>query len=55
MGLSARGSRNVHDEIEKIDDESELAQVQDQARGVQIKSLVTAVILTIIVLALPVL
>jgi hypothetical protein len=40
-------------EIEKIEDEDELAQVRKQARRVNIKSFLTAILLTVIALALP--
>jgi len=38
---------------ERIEDQAELAQVKRQARRVNIKSLVAAIILTLIALALP--
>jgi phosphotransferase system HPr-like phosphotransfer protein len=53
VNLAARGSRQITDEVEKIEDEAELAQVRRQARRVNIKSLLAAVILTLIALALP--
>jgi hypothetical protein len=40
-------------EVEKIEDPAELAQVRRQARRVQIKSILAAVPLTLIALALP--
>jgi hypothetical protein len=46
--------RNLTGEIEKIDDEAELAQVRRQARRVTIKALLVAGLLTLISLALPV-
>jgi hypothetical protein len=39
--------------VEKIEDPAELAQVRSQARRVQIKSILAAVPLTLIALALP--
>lgn len=54
MALAARGSRQLGDKEEKIEDEAELAQVRRQARRVNIKSIGTAVILTLMTLALPV-
>jgi hypothetical protein len=41
------------DKVEKIKDEAELAQVKKQARRVNLKSFVTAVILTSFALVLP--
>jgi len=53
VGLASRSSRNLTDRIEKIEDEVELAQVRRQARKVNIKSFLAAIVLTLIVLALP--
>jgi hypothetical protein len=53
VGLASRSSRNLTDKIEKIEDEAELAQVRRQARKVNIKSFVAAIVLTLIALALP--
>ncbi len=55
MGLAARGSRNLYDKEEKIEDPAVLAQVQLQARRVQFKALLAAFPLTLIALALPML
>jgi hypothetical protein len=55
VSLSARGSRNLYDKVEKIEDPTVLAQVQKQAAVVRTKSMVTAIILTLLALALPVL
>ena len=41
------------DEVEKIESPAELAQVRRQARRVQIKSILVAIPLTLIALALP--
>jgi hypothetical protein len=51
--LSARGSRQLGDEVETIEDAAELAQVRRQARRVQIKAFLAALPLTLIALALP--
>jgi hypothetical protein len=51
--LAARGSRHLTDEIEQIDDKAELAQVRRQARGVTVKALITAVVLTLLALLIP--
>jgi len=53
VGLASRGSRQLTDEIEKIEDEAELAQVRRQARRVTIKAFLAAIPLTLIALALP--
>jgi len=53
VGLASRGSRNLTGEIEKIEDEAELAQVRRQARRVTIKAILVAIPLTLIALALP--
>jgi hypothetical protein len=53
VGLSARGSRNLYDKEEKIEDAAVLAQVRRQARRVNIKSFLTAIALTLIAIALP--
>ncbi len=50
MGLAARGSRQLGEKVEKIEDESELAQVQKQARTVQLKALAVALLLTLLAL-----
>jgi hypothetical protein len=53
VNLSARGSRNLNDFDEKIEDEQELKQVRRQARKVWLKSFVAAVFLTLLALVLP--
>lgn len=53
MNLAARGSRQITDRVEKIEDFVELAQVRLQARKVNLKSLLAAIALTLIALALP--
>jgi hypothetical protein len=54
VGLAARGSRKTGESEEKIEDGQELVQVRRQARQVNIKALVAAIVLTCIALALPV-
>jgi hypothetical protein len=53
VGLAARGSRQLGENVEKIEDEGELAQVRDQARKVQLKSLAVALLLALLALLLP--
>jgi hypothetical protein len=53
VGLAARGSRQLGDQVEKIEDPSELAQVRRQARRVQLKAFLVAIPLTLIALVLP--
>ncbi|MGE5072555.1 MAG: hypothetical protein ACM3MF_03935 [Anaerolineae bacterium] len=53
MGLASRSSRNITGVEEKIEDAAILAQVQWQARRVYIKSLLAAIAMTLIALALP--
>jgi len=53
VGLASRGSRQLSDEIEKIEDEAELAQVRRQARKVNIKAFQAAILLTLVALVLP--
>jgi hypothetical protein len=53
VGLAARGSRQLSDQVEKIEDPAELAQVRKQARRVQLKALLAAIPLTLMALALP--
>jgi hypothetical protein len=55
VGLAARGSRQLGDRVEKIDEAAELAQVRRQARRVQLKALWVSIPLTLIALALPLL
>jgi hypothetical protein len=54
VSLAARGSRNLYDKVEKIEDSAVLAQVRLQARRVNLKALLVAIPLTLITLALPV-
>jgi hypothetical protein len=51
--LASRSSRKLTDKEEKIEDPAELAQVKRQARRVNVKSIVAAIVLTLITLALP--
>jgi hypothetical protein len=53
VSLASRSLRNVTGRNERIEDQAELAQVRRQALKVNLKSLLTAVILTLLVLALP--
>ncbi|MFZ0548642.1 MAG: hypothetical protein WAM60_24545 [Candidatus Promineifilaceae bacterium] len=53
MGLAARGSRQLGDEVEKIEDEKELAQVRSQARRVQMKAVAFGLVITLVVLLIP--
>jgi hypothetical protein len=53
VGLSARGSRQLGETIEKIEDAQELAQVRRQAKKVQTKALIAGVALTLAVLLIP--
>jgi hypothetical protein len=53
VGLASRGSRNLTGRVEKIEDDAELTQIRRQARKVNIKAFLTAIVLTLIVLALP--
>jgi hypothetical protein len=53
VGLASRSSRKLTDQEEKIEDPAELAQVRRQARRVNMKSLLAAIVLTVITLALP--
>ena len=55
VGLARLDSRKTGDHMEKIEDQSELAQVRRQARRVQTKAIIAAVPLTLIALLLPVL
>jgi hypothetical protein len=53
VGLSARGSRQLGETVEKIEDPQELAQVRRQAKKVRIKALIAGVALTVIVMLIP--
>lgn len=53
MGLAARGSRQLGDQVEKIVDDDELKQVQRQARRVLTKALGVAILLTLTALMIP--
>ena len=55
VGLARLDSRKLGDTTEKIEDPAELAQIQKQARRIQLKALAVAIPLTLIALALPVL
>jgi hypothetical protein len=53
VGLAARGSRQLGDEIEQIEDVEELAQVRKQARKVQMKAVAAALLITLLAFLLP--
>jgi hypothetical protein len=53
VNLAARGSRQITDEVEKIEEEDELRQVRGQARTVNIKSAIAATLLTLLALIVP--
>jgi hypothetical protein len=53
VGLAARGARKLRDNIERIEVQSELAQVRRQASQVQRKSLFSAIGLTALTFLLP--
>jgi len=53
VGLSARGSRQLGENVERIEDPDELLQVRRQAKRVQVKSLVAGLVMTIIALFFP--
>jgi hypothetical protein len=53
VGLAARGSRQLGENIEKIENREELLQVRKQAKKVRTKALVAALLMTLIVLLLP--
>jgi len=53
VNLASRGARDMDSGIEKIQDDAVLAQVRKQARKVNIESMVTAAVLTILILLIP--
>jgi hypothetical protein len=53
VGLSARGSRQLGETVEKIEDPDELKQVRKQASRVQTKSLIAGLVLTLLVVLIP--
>jgi hypothetical protein len=53
IALANVSSRKIGDTMEKIEDASELAQIKQQARRVQLKAFAAAVPLTVIALLLP--
>jgi hypothetical protein len=55
VALAARGIYNLNNKEEKMGDRVVLAQVRQQAHRVQLKALLAAIPLTLIVLALPIL
>jgi hypothetical protein len=48
VGLAARGSRQLGETVEQIQDAAELTQVRKQARQVRLKALVAGLALTLI-------
>jgi hypothetical protein len=53
IGLVARNERKLGDQVETIQDESELAQLRRQARQVQLKAVIAALVLTVATFLLP--
>jgi len=53
VGLSARGSRQLGEKVEKIEDPEELAQVRKQARKVELEAAVSGLVMTLIALVIP--
>ena len=53
MGLAARGSRQLGENKEQIEDQAELIQVRRQASKVQMKSMAAALGLTLLALLIP--
>jgi hypothetical protein len=53
VGLAARGSRQLGENVEKIEDQAELAQVRGQAFRVQVKAVAAGLIMTLLTLMLP--
>jgi hypothetical protein len=51
--LAARGARDMDTGIEDIKDDPVLAQVRRQARKVNFESMVTAAVLTVLILLIP--
>jgi hypothetical protein len=54
VGLARLNSRKIGEERKKIEGPAELAQVKQQARRVQLKSLVAGIVMALIALLLPV-
>lgn len=53
MDLARRGSRQLTDHVEEIEDQSEAKQIKRQARNVLIKSNLVSLALTFLTLLLP--
>jgi hypothetical protein len=53
IAFARQNARKLGDQLEQIEDASELAQVRRQARRVQIKSILAGAIITLLVLLLP--
>jgi hypothetical protein len=52
-GLAARGSRQLDANVEKIEDQEELAQVQRQARRVHVKATAVGLLMTLLTFLIP--
>ena len=52
VGMAALGSRRLGDQVERIEDSAELAQVRAQARRVQLRAVLTAAPLSLLSLIL---
>jgi hypothetical protein len=48
VALASRGSRQLGETVEKIEDDTELRQVKLQARKVQIKASIAGLVLTVL-------
>ena len=53
MALAARGSRQLSENVEQIEDPRELSLVRKQARKVQIESLIAGLLITLITMFIP--
>jgi hypothetical protein len=53
VGLAARGSRQLGENIEKIEDQEELIKVRRQAKKVRGKAIIAGLLLTLIGLFIP--
>ncbi len=53
MALAARGSRNMDDGDEKIEDESLVKQLRDQAQKVQREAIIFTIVVEVLILLIP--
>lgn len=53
VGFAAQNARKIGDQLEKIEDVAELAQVRKQAQRVQLKAAIAGVLLTLAAFLLP--